>query len=202
MQQNMYDPRLAQAQHAHAQAQAQAHLMAQQQQSQAMAAQSAAARAAATQRKPPMPPLSALVPPPPDQDSSPHADILDVLSTRQLAINRLARNHDLFANVFDPWKVDDVLAGKKRKRDVEDLARSGRDVLAGGVPGVGKEGPLALLANGAVRYKGERIELDKRRERLEKMLEETRQETETMERQFEETKALFDDKDSPEPAEA
>ncbi|KAM0748137.1 hypothetical protein T439DRAFT_349503 [Meredithblackwellia eburnea MCA 4105] len=103
-------------------------------------------------------------------------DMLDLLSTRQLAIARFARNHDLLASVFDPWSTGMLLEGKKRKKE-EAFDRS---------LGPNAMGPLSRLAVEAVVVEGpnrkrDKIAVEDRREKLEKLLAEATSDVEKLE---------------------
>lgn len=203
---------LAQYQAAQAQQQQQqAHLAAQQQQQQhqaaLMAAQQKARAAAAARPKPSLPPQAVPVPPPNaahDEDHSPNADILDVLTARQLAIHRFAKNHELFTSIVDPWKVMDVLAGKKRLREIEDQVKAGRSVTSGGIAGLGKTTELSELACQAIRFPEgtgtkagpaadaeppKKMSLEDRKKRLLELQAEADREVEELKKRFEEQTA-------------
>lgn len=103
----------------------------QQQQQIAMANQRAAVAQAQAGRKGAAPPhsaQSAQAPPPfvaPSRElvldsETPNVDIFDVLTSRQLAIHRLATAQDTLLPIFDPWTTSSILAGQKRKREVDD----------------------------------------------------------------------------------
>lgn len=86
-----------------------------------------------------------------EEDPTSHSDIFDVVTARQLAANRFARQHDLLAGVFEPWHVDAIVDGKKRKRELDDAVKLGRNPLQGGFAGVAqRDGELSSLACTAV----------------------------------------------------
>ncbi|GAA5858745.1 hypothetical protein JCM1840_006538 [Sporobolomyces johnsonii] len=204
----MNPAQMQQAQQALAQQQAAQRLAAQQQQ--AAAAAAANNRAQQAQRKPVVAPSApAAAPPPSVPPSAQHAleleapshDILDVLTSRQLAIHRLAKNQDLVAPILDAWTVPAILAGQKRKREVEEAIRTGAvstrtGESRGGVAGLGREHSLTLLGTSAARVAvmgamGKDpakaiIPLEERKARLSKMLEEVEKETEAMQKRHEE----------------
>lgn len=93
-----------------------------------------------------------------DDEISTRADILDHLNARQLAINRFAKHHDALSAIFDPWKLDSIVLGKKRKRELEDALKMGRNPLHGGFAGASQEGQLSALACTAVRAQLTKIE--------------------------------------------
>ena len=73
--------------------------------------------------------------------------MLDVLTTRQVAIARFARNHELLASVLDPWSTSSVLEGKKRRKEEGER---------------GERGVFSRLANeaGPGRGKKEKVDVD------------------------------------------
>ncbi|GAA5898504.1 hypothetical protein JCM6882_007800 [Rhodosporidiobolus microsporus] len=191
-------------------------------QAQAAAAQAAAAAAAAAtrnQRKPPVVPsasssaVAAAAPnpsaagpniaaavPPQHEDETPLTDIFDVLTPRQLATHRYAKNHDLLAPLFDAWDASSILSGQPRAREIDELvatngisARLG-EPRVGVVPGLGREGALGVLGTSAARVAvygalGKRpekatmgMEVGERRERLERMLRELEGQVEGLEK--------------------
>lgn len=120
-------------------------------------------------------------------DTAPPTDILDHLTPRKLAIHRYAHNHDILAPIFDPWPTSSILSGEPRRREVEEVlattgisSRSGEPRL-GAVPGLGRDGGLAMLATSAARISAfaalgkepekARLPLEERRNQLHKMLE-------------------------------
>lgn len=91
------------------------------------------------------------VPPLIDDEVSARADILDHLTARQLAIQRFAKHHDAMSTIMDPWQIDSILSGKKRKREMDDALKLGRNPLQGGFAGAAHDGQLSALACTAVR---------------------------------------------------
>ncbi|BGP17644.1 hypothetical protein JCM10213_001297 [Rhodosporidiobolus nylandii] len=200
----------------------QAQMLAAQQQRMAAAAAAtpiapAPARAPPPQRKPAPPPTassssaaaapsgSQVAPiPPAFEDETPLADILDLVTPRQLASHRYAKQHDLLAPLFDGWSASAILAGGPRKREVDELVQtngiSGRtgEVRMGVVPGLQRDGPLATLGCTAARiavFEGlgkapEKatlgLSVEERKRKLEKMLSGLQQETQETERQHKE----------------
>jgi hypothetical protein len=76
---------------------------------------------------------------------------LDHLTARQLAINRFAKQHDALSSLLDPWTVPALVAGHKRRRELDDALKVGRNPLHGGFAGAAQEGQLSALACTAVR---------------------------------------------------
>ncbi|KAK4335678.1 AP2 associated kinase 1 [Rhodotorula toruloides] len=174
----------------------------------ARAAVHAQAIAARTQRKASGSAPSAVQPPAAasssrDQDdTAPPTDILDHLTPRQLAIHRYAHNHDILAPIFDPWPTSSILSGEPRQREVEEIlattgvsSRSG-EPRVGAVPGLGRDGGLAVLATSAARISAfaalgkepekARLPLEERRNQLLKMLENIEGSIERMEQRHQE----------------
>ncbi|GAA5948847.1 hypothetical protein JCM3765_003924 [Sporobolomyces pararoseus] len=168
-------------------------------------------------RKPTLPPHASLgstaQPPPPPPPSSasqrepildsttPTVDVLDLLTSRQLAIHRLALSQDSLAPIFDAWSTSAILAGHKRKREVEEAmktetvdSRTGESL--GGIAGFGREHSLTILGTSAARVavhagmgkdvKKATFSLEERKAKLSAMLERIKQETESMEKKHEE----------------
>jgi len=187
----------------------------QQQQQIAMANQRAAVAQAQAGRKGAAPPhsaQSAQAPPPfvaPSRElvldsETPNVDIFDVLTSRQLAIHRLATAQDTLLPIFDPWTTSSILAGQKRKREVDDAIRSEAmdsrtGESKGGIAGFGREHTLTILGTSAARVAVHRAmgrdatkatyPVEDRKEKLSKMLEHIKRETELMEKKHAETVA-------------
>ncbi|BGP41383.1 hypothetical protein JCM10450v2_005425 [Rhodotorula kratochvilovae] len=184
----------------------QQYLLAQQRQQQAQMPQQQQQqqRAAATPQLRKPAPAPAAQPAPPASasaaayDETLFTDVLDLLSPRQLAMHRYATQHDLLAPVFDAWTARDVEAGLPRRRDMlEVLGTVGVSRTTGEprgavvVPGFGKDGVLAQLANGAARIATRAamdvppekcvLPVEERRRKLEQLLKETEARIERME---------------------
>ncbi|GAA5994636.1 hypothetical protein JCM5350_005341 [Sporobolomyces pararoseus] len=149
-----------------------------------------------------LPPSSSVSQREPILDSTtPTVDVLDVLTSRQLAIHRLTLSQDSLAPIFDPWSTSEILAGQKRKREVEEAmksetvdTRTGESL--GGIAGFGREHALTILATSAARVsvhaglgkdvKKATFSLEERKQKLSAMLEKIKQETESMEKKHKE----------------
>jgi hypothetical protein len=156
-----------------------------------------------TTAQPPPPPTSAVTQPILDS-STPTVDVLDVLTSRQLAIHRLSRSQDVISPIFDPWSASAILAGHKRKREVDEAMkteaadpRTGES--RGGIAGFGREHTLTILGTSAARIavhaamgkdvKKATFSVEERREKLSAMLKRIKQETEMMEKRHAEVVA-------------
>ncbi|GAA5895795.1 uncharacterized protein JCM6883_001623 [Sporobolomyces salmoneus] len=200
-----------------AQQQAQQRLVAQQQQqaAYAQAQQSRGAPPSQTQtpsssRKPAIPPFppQAQAPIPSVQrepildSTTPTADVLDLLTSRQLAMHRLAVSQDCLAPIFDPWNTSSILSGRKRKREIDVAVRSEAvdprtGESRGGIAGFGREHTLTILGTSAARIavhaamgkdvKKATWSLEERKEKLSAMLGAIEKETKMMEKKHEET---------------
>ncbi|GAA6015741.1 hypothetical protein JCM10207_008782 [Rhodosporidiobolus poonsookiae] len=199
------------------QAQAQQALLAQQNSS-ASSAAAAAATAAVRARKPvapavapaaaaPAPAPTAQAVPPQYEAETPLCDIFDLLTPRQLAIHRYASNHDAVSLLFSPWPASEIVSGGPRAREVDELVKLGGlssrtgEPRVGVVPGLGRDGALALLGTSAARiaaYGAAGKELGKatagltteeRRKRLEQLRSELEAQTDELERRFGEQEA-------------
>lgn len=167
------------------------------------------ARAAASRAPPPPPSTNAAARPPIAQAPGPppsaaipedDPDVLDLLTARQLAIARYAKQHDLlFGLLGEPWTVKEVVEGKKRKGDsalssalqgesigrLEELAISaGR--REGENEAAGEKKDDSMLDDAA---SGKPLSLEERRAELLKMQQETEKEIEEMKARFEKQKA-------------
>ncbi|KAK4052674.1 hypothetical protein OIV83_001961 [Microbotryomycetes sp. JL201] len=134
-------------------------------------------------------------------------DVFDVVNARQLASHRFLANHDLMSSTLDPWSVDLILEGSRRKREVQDMIRASRSTL--GVPGMAV-GPLTALACSATRLTpvgdlasnvtddlssasgdSQRLGLEDRRARLQQMKAQIEQDTVAMQTRMLEAEARF-----------
>ncbi|GAA5879709.1 hypothetical protein JCM16303_004142 [Sporobolomyces ruberrimus] len=129
---------------------------------------------------------------------TPTVDVLDVLTSRQLAMHRLSIAQENLAPIFDPWTTSSILAGYKRKREVEEAVRTEAadprtGESRGGIAGFGREHTLTILGTSAARISvhaamGKDVNkatfsLEERKEKLSAMLERIKKETEGMEEQ-------------------
>lgn len=135
---------------------------------------------------------------------TPNVDIFDVLTSRQLAIHRLAMAQEALLPIFDPWSTTSILGGQKRKREVDEAIRSEAmdprtGESKGGIAGFGREHTLTILGTSAARVAVHRAmgrdatkatyPIEDRKEKLNKMLEHIKKETELMEKKHKETVA-------------
>ncbi|GAA5926771.1 uncharacterized protein JCM15063_000366 [Sporobolomyces koalae] len=135
---------------------------------------------------------------------TPAVDILDVLTSRQLAMHRLAISQELIAPIFDPWTTTTILSGHKRKRQAQEAVRA--DALdnrtgesKGGIAGFGREHTLTILGTSAARIAvhaalGKDVNkatysVEDRKDKLSGMLDRIKHETEMMEKKHAETVA-------------
>lgn len=146
-----------------------------------------------------VPPHVLGVPPPPlEEDPLSSVDVLDVVNSRQLAIHRFSKNHDLLASVFDPWSVSLIMDGSKRKRETVDGLRITRAGWA--VPGMTGTGELSKLACSAAtvaltnddQKQTDRMDVKERRRRLLEMRNRLDEQVEESKRQFQEKTARFE----------
>ncbi|KAM0786760.1 hypothetical protein ACM66B_002195 [Microbotryomycetes sp. NB124-2] len=134
-------------------------------------------------------------------------DVFDVVNARQLASHRFQHNHDLMSTTLDPWTVDMIMEGSRRKREAQDMIRNSRSML--GVPGM-TVGPLTALACSATRLTSvgdlasnvnddtaaagdghQRLSLQDRRKRLEQMRNQVERDTLAMQERMREAEAKF-----------
>jgi hypothetical protein len=119
-------------------------------------------------------------------------------------MHRLAVSQECLAPIFDPWTTSSILAGHKRKREVDEAIRTEAadprtGESRGGIAGFGREHTLTILGTSASRIAvhaamGKDVSkatfsLEERKDKLSAMLDRIKKETEHMEKRHEQVVA-------------